>query len=328
MQLVQSFILLFLLALTIQLLFKGMSIAIDSLRRYWERLKQWWQPTSPQELQRLQMERIAKENEWRRTQTRIRSLHTAFRQLSRSYDFRRAMAIASRCKALPALLREKFFVQYRPALVRHFATCVRRGVSSESLVKQLRELVKLLAVDALEADYIANTALANQRKLLRWLELSLLQMERSPDFQRALCMAQQCETLPAAVRQRLFVKYRSAMVRHYVRCLQRRSSQTRLQEQLVRLVIALATASFEAEYIQRQALQRMPVRQAPKSPTYDQQLARLRQNRDHRIAAIRARVDDEELREQLIEEIDTELREQMLQLNRADQNRPNNSGGP
>lgn len=291
-------------------------LSAPHVKRWWR----WFRTPKPPPPRDYEAERR------RRHQAMLTALHIALRQLSRSPDFQRATQIASKCRDLPHEVRQRVFAQYRPALIRHVAACARRRVSLEQLTKQLRNLAKALGMGAFEGDYIVTAGLGDQRKMAHLLQMALDQLSRSPDFQRVASYAAACEVLPAAVRQKLFSQYKPEMVRHYVRCLARKVPHRHLHPQLRQLVTSLATAPFEADYIAKTAAQRIPTPVPQARPSFEQRMAMLRQEHGRRVATIRSQIEDEDLREQMIEEADNDFRQQLLDLSRVGGQRNTGNG--
>jgi ferritin-like metal-binding protein YciE len=157
-------------------------------------------------------------------------------------------------------------------------------------------------------------------RLARFLLSALEQLRRCPDFRRSASIANQCETLSATYRRSLFTRFRSAMVAHFALCLQRGVTAESLLMQLQSLITSLAVAPFEAEYIAREAQRRVPRATPHSAPSFAQQLQQHRREHEERIATIQSTVEDDELREQLIEAEQTRFRDVALQL--QDPNQP------
>lgn len=163
--------------------------------------------------------------------------------------------------------------------------------------------------------------LLQRQRLAHFLRSALEQLRRCPDFRRCASIANQCETLSGTYRRSLFTKFRPAMVAHFALCLQRGLTAENLLAQLQSLVTSLAVAPFEAEYIAREAQRRVPRATPQSAPSFAQQLQQQRREHEQRIATIRSSVEDEELREQLVEAEQTRFRDAVFQL--QDPNQPN-----
>ena len=152
------------------------------------------------------------------------------------------------------------------------------------------------------------------------LEKSLRQLSTAPDFRRVTSMVEKCHEVPIGTRHRFFQAYRHHFVRHYGRCLQQGRDTEQLLGEARMLVEALGVAAFEADYIAGEAhsrwSQHVPTPQTTQQ-TYAQQLEQLQQELQNRLQAIRANVQDEDLKEQLIEAEENRFRDQLLEINNS-----------
>ncbi|MEZ6055490.1 MAG: hypothetical protein R3C01_02175 [Planctomycetaceae bacterium] len=69
-------------------------------------------------------------------------------------DFRRAASAAQQARAVPPDFRQRQYHRFRPLLVQHFQSCLRRGTSRDILIASLTELVEAMGMPGFEADYI------------------------------------------------------------------------------------------------------------------------------------------------------------------------------
>jgi hypothetical protein len=153
----------------------------------------------------------------------------------------------------------------------------------------------------------------------RLMQLALLQLDQSPDFQRAATFAKLAKDVPAAFRIRQFRRFRQRMVEHLGARLRQGMSAEELLPGLTELVAALGVADYEADYIRREAEGRHRPAAAQPQLGYAGRVRQLQTEHEQRIGSLRALTGiEDELKEQLIESEQQRFRERMLALGEAE----------
>jgi hypothetical protein len=100
----------------------------------------------------------------------------------------------------------------------------------------------------------------SQARQRQWatLQTALVQLDRCDDYRRAANIAGHLSHLPARHRQQLFARQRPHLVRHFAKRLEAGESERLLLTSLAQLLTALGVATFEAEYIARDARRLSP----------------------------------------------------------------------
>jgi hypothetical protein len=161
-----------------------------------------------------------------------------------------------------------------------------------------------------------STVYQRQNYIAKSLQVALATLAETPDFQRALSWGVHAQQVPAWFRQQIFTRFRCQLVDHLTARLTAGEDGDVLLEQLRQLVQTLSMAPFEAEYIEREARQRLvQSRPAPRGTSYDQQLRTLRTAHEQRMGAIRGLEGiDSEVRAQLLEAEQSRFRDAILAL--------------
>lgn len=188
---------------------------------------------------------------------------------------------------------------------------------------QVRQSQRLEAVRRQQAwekqEQQRRRAAAKLQQAARLMQLALLQLDQSPDFQRAATFAKQAKNVPAAFRIRQFRRFRQRMVDHLAARLRQGMSAEELLPGLTELVAALGVAEYEADYIRREAEGRQRPTAAQPQLGYAGRVRQLQVEHDQRLDSLRALTGIEaELKEQLIESEQQRFRERMLALGEAE----------
>ena len=167
-------------------------------------------------------------------------------------------------------------------------------------------------------------AAAELQQAARLMQLALLQLDQSPDFQRAATFAKHAKDVPAAFRIRQFRRFRPRMLDHLAARLRQGMSAEELLPGLNELVTALGVAEYEADYIRREAEGRQRPAAAQPQLGYAGRVRQLQMEHEQRIGSLRGLTGiEEELKEQLIESEQQRFRERMLALSDAEGGQPN-----
>ncbi len=155
---------------------------------------------------------------------------------------------------------------------------------------------------------------AELNRLAGQVQLALLTLDQTPDFQRAASWARHAKDVPAAFRHRIFQRFRPQLVEHLARRLAAGQEEGRLLASLSELIQALGVAAFEAQYIVAEARSR-----ASAATTTDEsfggRLRELRRDHEQRMRALRGLTGvDADMKEQLIETEQMRFRQAVLRM--------------
>lgn len=179
---------------------------------------------------------------------------------------------------------------------------------------------RALQLEQERANLRAAHDMARQRELERqaaYEEIvnALETIASAPDFRRPAAVIHKCGVVSPVVRQQLFHKYRHAILRHAVACLQRRIDPKHLARSTQDLVAALAADAFEAEYLMLAAAEAIAVSSAPpRTVSFTDEIQRELQFHQERLWAITHHLDDPDLRKRLDEAERTRHANALLRL--------------
>ena len=159
-------------------------------------------------------------------------------------------------------------------------------------------------------------AAANRRREVneraKWLQVSLMQLEQVPDFQRALYWAEKCKDIPLAFRQRQYRRFRQNLSDQLARRLAAGENAERLMDGLRSLVEALGFAPFEADYLLAEVRSHDRARHA-QDDNFEERLREYLSEHRNRVNTL-TNLDslDEDVRQQLLEAEERRFQEQLF----------------
>jgi hypothetical protein len=155
---------------------------------------------------------------------------------------------------------------------------------------------------------------AELNRLAGQVQLALLTLDQTPDFQRAASWARHAKDVPAAFRHRIFQRFRPQVVEHLARRLTGGQEEGRLISSLTDLIQALGVASFEAQYIVAEARSRVSAATLT-DESFGGRLRELRRDHEQRMRALRGLTGvDPDMKDQLIETEQMRFRQAVLRM--------------